>query len=81
MIRKIRVLNMYSEYNIDIDVIVVVHREEKVQQAHEIMDKAHLGWFLLVDNKNETTFCDYFESHLKKAHIGYELYKRIGGNL
>ena len=81
MIRKIKVLNLYSEYNIDIDIVVVVHREEQVQQAEEIMDSAHLGWFLLVENKNGTTFCDYLESHLKKAHIGYDLYERIGSNL
>lgn len=81
MIRKIKVLNMYSDLNIDLDIIVVLNREEQTQLAEQIMTKAHTDWFVLVENKEETTFCDYLESQLKQAHIGYELYVKVGSSL
>lgn len=81
MIRKIRVLNMDSDLNTELDIVLVIHREEQTQQAEQIMTKAHNDWFVLVENKDETPFCDYLESHLKKAHIGYELYVKVGDSL
>ena len=81
MIRKIKVLNMYSDLNIDLDIVVVVNREEETQQAEQIINKAHDDWFELVKNKEETLFCDYLETQLKQAHIGYQLYVKAGDSL
>ena len=73
MIRKVKVLNMYSDLDTDIDIIVVIHREEQTEQAEYIMTKAHDEWTNL-ENKENITFTDYLELQLKQAHIEYDLY-------
>ena len=73
MIRKVKVLNMYSDLDTDIDIIIVVHREEQTEQAEYIMTKAHDDWFIL-ENKENITFTDYLELQLKQARIEFDLY-------
>ena len=73
MIRKVKVLNMYSDLDTDIDIIIVVHREEQTEQAEYIMTKAHDDWFIL-ENKENITFTDYLKSQLKQARIEFDLY-------
>ena len=80
MIRKVKVLNMYSDLDTDIDIIIVVHREEQTEQAEYIMTKAHDDWFIL-ENKENITFTDYLELQLKQARIEYDLYVKQGGGL
>ena len=80
MIRKVKVLNMYSDLDTDIDIIIVVHREEQTEQAEHIMTKAHDDWFN-IENKEIITFTDYLELQLKQAHIEYDLYVKQGGGL
>jgi hypothetical protein len=50
VIRKVKVLNMYSELSHQLDVIVVVHRENQEQLAEEIIAKAFDDWFELEDD-------------------------------
>lgn len=73
MIRKVKVLNMYSDLDTDIDIIVVLHREEQTEQAEYIMTKAHDDWFNM-ENKENITFTDYLKSQLKQARIEFDLY-------
>jgi len=83
MIRKIKVMNMYSDLNTQLDIIVVVHNEKQVELAERIMTKSYNDWFDLEKNSNlqQVPFCDYLESQLKQQHIGYELYVKVGDNL
>lgn len=83
VIRKVKVLNMYSELSPQLDVIVVVHRENQEQLAEEIIAKAFDDWFELEDDLDVQSmpFGDYIESKLKEAHIGYEFYIKVGDNL
>lgn len=73
MIRKVKVLNMYSDLDTDIDIIVVLHREEQAEQAEYIMTKVYDDWFIL-ENKENITFTDYLKSQLKQARIEFDLY-------
>lgn len=81
MIRKIRVLNMYSDLNKDLNITVLLNREEQTQLAEQIMTKAHNDWFMLEGNKEVTLFYDYLESQLNQACIEYELYVKVGGSV
>ena len=84
MIRKIKVLNMYSDLNTQLDIIVVVYREEQLEQAEHIMTKSYNDCFEdkeNQENKLALVFCAYLESQLKKEHIGYELYIKVGDSL
>lgn len=82
MIRKIKVLNMYSDLDVGLNIIIVIHREEQMEQAEYIMNRAHECWYELgKDLKYQGDFCDYLESQLKQSYIEYELYVKVGSSL
>jgi len=78
MQRKIKVMNLYSDMNKQIDFIIVVENEAQVELAEQIIEEAYSNWFDL-ENYPELQCIpigDYIREELNNKGIQYEWYTK-----
>ena len=73
MIRTNTCINVYSEYNEQFDLCIVIGSYEDFNKAEEIIQKAYDDWLDLSDAKFEPLE-DYIAARLTDEDIEYEMY-------
>ena len=75
MIELRNAINIYSELNPQIDMVILV-AEEDIERAAVILENAYNNWFDLENNPNlqSIPIGDYLSDELNKAKVFHEIY-------
>ena len=74
-------MNIYSDIDLQLNLLLVVEDETQAQLAELIMSKSYDEWFDINSEIQQVGFVDYLEEQLQQCRIRYELYIKSGGTV